>query len=175
MPTCTSCTRPFGEKEFQYTEGHVFRVEENCETEYKSLTKETAEKLPWKIMEKARPFICGVLNAGGKGVIYFGVGDSYDESTKFERGEIIGLPVKDLKDEITKAFQATLDDHINSNDGKLEKAGDMECIKLFFVPVYKADQPTGRYVVELEVKRDWQHCKENIYFCREWKEKRGKQ
>lgn len=147
------------------------KIEENREVEFKSLAGENPIKLPWKIMEKARVFICGILNAGGKGTIYFGIGDSYDEVKKFQRGEVIGLAVEELKDEISKAFQFTLNDHIKSDDGKMQKAGDMDCIKICFVPVYESERHTGRYVIEIEVKRDWAHCKEKVYYYQDWKPK----
>lgn len=150
--------------------------EENREIEFKALTNlnETPQKLPWKIMEKARIFICGILNAGGEGTIYFGIGDSYDKTNNFIRGEIIGLEVEGLRDEINKAFQSALDDHIESNDGKMKKGGDMNCVKIYFVPVEKSGEKTGRYVVEIEIKRDWRFCKDNVYYFRPWSEKRGK-
>ena len=150
--------------------------EENREIEFKALTNlnETPQKLPWKIMEKARIFICGILNAGGEGTIYFGIGDSYDKTNNFIRGEIIGLEVEGLRDEINKVFQSALDDHIESNDGKMKKGGDMNCVKIYFVPVEESGEQTGRYVVEIEIKRDWRFCKDNVYYFRPWSEKRGK-
>ena len=143
--------------------------------EYKALTQESPQKLPWKIMDKARPFICGILNGGGQGIIYFGIGDSYDPSTKFKRGEIIGLEITDLKDEINKAFQSTLDDHIKSDNGKMKKGGDMNCVKIYFVLVLKSGEPTSRYVIEIEVKRDWMFCQDYVYYFQEWTEKRPKE
>ena len=148
--------------------------EENREIEFKALTNESPLKLPWKIMEKARVFICGVLNAGGKGTIYFGIGDSYDKKNNFARGEVIGLEVEELKDEITKAFQSTLDDHIKSDDGKMKKGGDMNCVKIYFVPVEESGERTDSYVIEIEIKRDWKFCKDNVYYFQQWTEKRGK-
>lgn len=172
-PTCSR--KPFGKEAecFQYTKGSIFMLEENREIEFKALTNETPEKLPWKIMEKARLFICGILNAGGEGTIYFGIGDSYDTTNNFIRGEIVGLEVEGLKDEINKAFQSTLDDHIKSDDGMMNKGGDMNCVKIYFVSVEESGERTGRYVIEIEVKRDWKFCKDNVYYVRAWNAKRG--
>ena len=145
---------------------------ENQRIEYKALTQEKPQKLPWKIMEKARVFICGVLNAGEQGIIYFGVGDSCDDKTDFVHGEIIGLEVGSLKDEICKAFQSLLDDHIKSDNGKMTRGGDMHCVKIHFVPVtVNLNQNTGLYVVEIEVKRKWKFCKNQVYYVEEWRKK----
>ena len=86
-------------------------------------------------MEKARTSICGILNGGERGIIYFGIGDSYNETTNYKRGEIIGLEVVGLRDEMTNAYQSTLDDHIKSDNGKMTKGGDMNSIYIHFVPV----------------------------------------
>lgn len=148
--------------------------EENREVEFKALTQENDQKLTWKIMEKARVFICSVLNNAGmeKGTIYFGVGDSYDERTNFDHGEIIGLVVS--KDDINKAFQSTFNDHIISEEGNMKKSGDMNCIQIHFVPVEEPGEQTDRYVIEIEVKRDWKFCKDNLYLYKQWTEKKGK-
>ena len=123
-------------------------------------------------MEKARVFTCGVLNAGGEGIIYFGIGDACDNKTDFVHGEIIGLEVENLKDEISKAFQSILDDHIKSDNGKMTRGGDMNCAKIYFVPVIaETGQHIGRYVVEIEVKRDWKFCKDQVYYVEEWRKK----
>ena len=139
------------------------------------MTQETPQKLPWKILDKARKFICGILNGGGQGIIYFGIGDSCNTSTSYKHGEIIGLEVEDLRDEISKAFQSTLDDHIESDNGKMTKGGDMNCVNLYFVPVWESEEPTSRYVIEIEVIRDWMFCQDNIYYFLKWSEKRPNQ
>ena len=159
-------------KDFRYSRGCVFKTEENRETEYKALTGEIPERLPWKIMEKAREFVCGILNSGGKGTIYFGIGDSYDSAHDYQRGEIVGLAVEELKDEIIKAFQSMLNDHVKSDDGKMQKGGDMEGIEIHFVPVDDSEEQACGYVIEIEIRRDWKHCKEKVYYLQEWKEKR---
>ena len=166
--------RPFGQsaEEFSYEKGSAFLNVENQGIEFKALTQEQPQKLPWKIMEKARVFICGVLNAGGDGIIYFGIGDSCDDKTDFTHGEIIGLEVESLKDEISKAFQSVLDDHIKSDNGKMTRGGDMNCAKIYFVPVgVETNQNTGLYVVEIEVKREWKFCKDQVYYVDEWRKK----
>ena len=126
-------------------------------------------------MYKARVFICGILNGGEKGIIYFGIGDSYDQTTKYKHGQIIGLEVEDLRDEISKAFQSTLNDHIKSDNDKMTKGGDMNCVNLYFVPVWESEEPTGRYVIEIEVIRDWMFCQDNVYYFLKWSEKRPKE
>lgn len=152
-----------------YEIGAAFPEVENQVIEYKALTQEKPQRLPWKIMEKARVFICGILNAGEQGVIYFGIGDSCDEKTDYIHGEIIGLAVEDLKDEISKAFQYLLKDHIKSDDGKMKRGGDMNCVKIYFVPVTtKVNEHTGRYVVEIEVNREWETCDDRVYYVEEW-------
>ena len=85
------------------------------------------------MMEKAKRFICGCLNADKKGVIYFGIGDSQEQASKFSRGEVLGLDVESVIDDIMKAFQAVLDDHIRSDDGLLQKGGDQNCVNIEFI------------------------------------------
>jgi hypothetical protein len=126
-------------------------------------------------MDKARTFICGILNAGVQGIIYLGIGDSYDQTTKYKRGEIIGLEIEDLRDEISKVFQSTLDSHIKSDNGKMERGGDMNCVNIYFVPVWESEEPTSRYVIEIEVKRKWMFCQNKIYYFQKWSEKRSKE
>lgn len=94
-------------------------AEENREVEFKSFTSAQPPTLPWKIMDKAKKFICACLHADSKGIIYFGVGDCQEQSSKFKRGEILGLDVEDVIDDIMKAFQFVLDDHIKSDAGQL--------------------------------------------------------
>lgn len=141
--------------------------------EFKSLTSAQLSALPWKIMEKAKKFIAGCLNADTRGIIYFGVGDCQEQSSKFKRGEILGLDVEDLIDDIMKAFQFVLDDHIKSDDGPLQKGGDQNCVSLEFIPVSSEGNRTKLYVIEIEVTRDWKLCKDNVYYSKRWIEKRG--
>ena len=82
-------------------------------------------------MEKAKKFICACLNAGSKGTIYFGVGDNQEQNSKFLHGEIIGLEVENIKDDITKDLQILLNNHIKSDDGPLRKGGDQNCINIY--------------------------------------------
>ena len=125
-------------------------------------------------MEKAKKFICACLNADSKGIIYFGVGDSQEQCSKFKRGEILGLDVEgDATDDIMKAFQVVLDDHIKSDDGPLQKGGEQNCVNIEFVPVVSQEGRTGLYVIEIEVSRDWKFCKDKVYFCKSWVDKRG--
>jgi len=124
-------------------------------------------------MDKAKKFICACLNADNKGIIYFGVGDCQEQNSKYKRGEILGLDVEDLTDDIMKAFQSVLDDHIKSDDGPLKKGGDQSCINIEFIPVTDEGERTKLYVVEIEVSRDWKFCKDNVYYSKCWTEKRG--
>lgn len=160
-------------KEFTYQRGFVLDAEENREVEFKSLTSAPSSLLPWKIMEKAKKFICACLNADRKGIIYFGVGDSQEQCSKFKRGEILGLNVEDVIDDIVKAFQFVLDDHIKSDDGPLQKGGEQNCVNLEFVPVISVGSRANLYVIEIEVVRDWKFCKDHIYYSKCWTEKRG--
>ena len=111
-------------KDHSYQKGSVLDAEENREVEFKSLTGAHPSTLPWKMMEKAKKFICACLNADSKGIIYFGVGDSQEQCSKFKRGEILGLDVEDVIDDVVKAFQFVLDDHIKSDAGPLQKGGE---------------------------------------------------
>ena len=124
-------------------------------------------------MEKAKKFVCACLNADRQGIIYFGVGDSQEKGSKYQHGEIIGLDVEDIKDDINKAFQFVLDDHIKSDAGPLQKAGEQDCFKIYFVPVKNQGNRCRLYVIEIEVARDWRFCKDNIYYSKSWTEKRG--
>ena len=169
--------RPFGvkatENNIRYHKGSVLDAEENKEVEYKSFSSAHPSILPWKIMEKAKKFIGACLNAGSKGIIYFGVGDSQEQNSKFLHGEIIGFEVENIKDDITKALQFLLDDNIKSDDGPLQKGGEQNCINIYFVPVMCQGNHANLYVVEIEVSRDWRYCKDNVFHSKSWIEKPG--
>ena len=124
-------------------------------------------------MDKAKKFICACLNADNKGIIYFGVGDCQEQNSKFKRGEILGLDVEDITDDIMKAFQFVLDDHIKSDDGPLKKGGDQNCVNIEFIPVMSEGNRTNLCVVEIEVSRDWKLCKDNVYYSTCWTENPG--
>lgn len=124
-------------------------------------------------MEKAKKFICACLNVGNRGTIYFGVGDSQEKNSKYQHGEILGLDVELIKDDINKAFQFVLDDHIRSDGGPLQKGGEQNCVTIHFVPVKIQGKRSNLYVIEIEVTREWRFCKENIYYSKSWAEKRG--
>ena len=161
-------------KEFFYHKGCVLDVEENREIEFKSLVNAHPNSLPWKIMEKAKKFICACLNNDRKGIIYFGVGDSQEQGSRYKHGEILGLEVNDIKDDINKAFQFLLDDHIKSDAGPLQKGGEQNCITLHFVPVKVQGTRSKLYAIEIEVTRDWRFCKDHVYYSKTWAEKRDK-
>ena len=169
--------RPFRNRgeNWRYVKGNTLPNTEDKSFEYKALTQESRQKLPWKIMDKARVFICGILNGGGKGIIYFGIGDSCNTSTNYKHGEIIGLEVEDLRDEIGKAFESTLTAHIKSDNGQLTKGGDMNSVNIYFVPVLESEKPTSCYVIEIEVIRDWMFCQDYVYYFLKWSEKRSKE
>lgn len=147
-------------------------AEENRELEFKSLASAQLCCLPWKIMEKGKKFICACLNNDRKGTIYFGIGDSQEQGSKYKHGEIIGLKVEGIKDRINKGFQAVLDDHIKSDVGPLQKGGDQNCINIHFVPVRNQGNCTDLYVIEIEVTREWRFCKDKVYYTKSWTEKR---
>ena len=167
--------RPFGRKgrETQYRRGRVLDIEENREAEFKSLVGATTSSLPWKIMEKAKKFICACLNADKRGIIYFGVGDCQEQESKYKRGEVLGLEIEEVMDDIVKAFQSVLDDHLKSDAGPLQKGGEQNCVNLEFVPVESRGIRAGLYVIEIEVVRDWKFCKNNIYYSKRWTDKRS--
>ena len=126
-------------------------------------------------MEKAKKFICGCLNSAEcqEGVIYFGIGDGDGVNTKYKRGEVHGLDLESSMDDIGKAFQAVLDDHLRSDDGQMQKGGEQQCVRLEFVPVTQNESLTNLYVVEIEVSRDWHFCKDKMYYSKSWTEKRS--
>jgi len=159
--------------DYFYEKGSALDAEENRELEFKSFVGALPSSLPWKIMEKAKKFICACLNADSKGTIYFGVGDCQEQGSKYQHGEIIGLEVEDIKDDVNKAFQFVLDDHIKSDAGSLQKGGEQNCINIYFVPVKIQGNRSNLYVIEIEVDRDWRFCKDNIYYSKSWTEKRG--
>ena len=168
--------RPFGVKvgkDCCYQKGSVLDAEENREVEFKSFTGAPSSHLPWKIMEKAKKFICACLNGDRKGIIYFGVEDNQRQASNFRHGEISGLEVEGIKDDITKAFQFVLDDHIKSDAGPLQKGGEQNCINMYFVPVKNEEDHVTLYVIEIEVSRDWRFCKDNVYHSKRWIEKPG--
>lgn len=123
-------------------------------------------------MELAKKFICGCLNAGDrKGTIYFGVGDSQEQCSKYKRGEILGLGIESIIDDMVQAFQNVLNDHVKSDAGPLQKGGEQNCVNMEFVPVVNQESHSGLYVIEIEVKRDWKFCKDHIYYCKTWEDK----
>ena len=124
-------------------------------------------------MEKAKKFICACLNAKRKGIIYFGVGDNQEEGSKYQHGEILGLDVDTLKDDINKALQSLLNDHIKSDAGPLQKGGEQNCVSIYYVPVTENGCRSNLYVVEIEVIRDWGFCRDRIYYSKSWTAKRG--
>ena len=160
-------------RDFFYEQGSVLDAEENRELEFKSLASAQSCSLPWKIMEKAKKFICACLNADRRGIIYFGVGDSLEKGSKYQHGEIVGLDVELIKDNINKAFQIVLDDHIKSDAGPLQKGGEQNCVSIHFVPVKKQGKRCNLYVIEIEVTRDWRFCKASIYYSKSWIDRTG--
>ena len=75
------------------------------------------------------------------------------------------------RDHISKAFQAVLDHHIISDSGKMTKGGDQTCVQLVFVKVtVHGHPPRDLFVVEIEVKRDWNLCGDSGYYTKTWKE-----
>lgn len=148
-----------------YEKGSVLDAEENRKVEFKSLVNcQPRQLLPWKLMERAKKFICACLNAAISGVIYFGVEN---------RGEIVGLDVENDKDDIQKAFQEVLDNHIITDlTGRMLKGGEQNCISIYFVPVTKqGTHSNGLYVIEIEVKREWRYCEDKIYYSKRWEKK----
>ena len=165
--------REFGakvEKDFFYQQGSVLNVHEDREVEFKSLASASPESLRWKVMEKAKKFITGCLNADNKGIIYFGVGDSKDKGSKFQHGEIIGLDVENMKDDINQAFQDVFDHHIKSGSKPFQKGGEQKCINIYFIPVKSTQNSIDLYVIEIEVARDFLYCEDNVYFYKTWSE-----
>ena len=147
-------------------------AKEDGELEFISLVSTPSCSLPWKIMEKAKKFICACLNADRQGIIYFGVGDSQEKGLNYHHGEIIGLDVEQMRDDINKAFQFVLDDHIKSDAGPLRKGGEQNCANMYFVPVKSQGTPSHSFIIEIEVARDWRLCKDKVYYSKSWIEKR---
>lgn len=166
-------TRGFPGRCISYEKGSVLDAKEDGEQEFKSLVSAPSCSLPWKIMEEAKKFICACLNADRQGTIYFGVGDSQEKGSKYHPGEIIGLDVEQMRGEINKAFQFVLDDHIKSDAGPLQKGGEQNCTNMYFVPVKSQGTRSHSFVIEIEVARDWQFCKDKVYYSKRWIEKRG--
>lgn len=156
-------------EETTYQRGGVLNhAVEDREREYKHFTGPPTHMLRWKIMEKAKTFICACLNGNRKGTIYFGIGDPENKQCS-KLGEIIGLQVENLCDDIGKAFQDVLDYHIKSDGaGPLQKGGDQNCANMVFVPVVSQEGHTGCYVIEIDVYRDWIFCKDHVYYCTTW-------
>ena len=73
----------------------------------------------------------------------------------------------EIKDDINKAFQCVLDDHIKSDAGPLQKGGEQNCITLYFVPVRIQGNSPNLFVIEIEVARDWRFCNDKVYYSKE--------
>ena len=158
-------------RDYSYQFGYVLDGHEDKETEYKSLVGCNLSALPWKIMDKAKNFICGCFNAATAGTLYCGVGDSHDKNADYQHGEIIGLDVENIKDDIMRAFRQTLADHIRSDGGSLKKGGDQTCVTIDFVPVIKIHGIRSKlYIVEIGVAPDWKFCEDYVYYFRCWTE-----
>ena len=84
----------------------------------------------------------------------------------------MGLEIEDIKDDINKAFQVVLDDHIKSDAGPFQKGGDQNCVSLHFVPVQCQGDLKNLYVIEIEVSRDWRFCKDSIYYSKTWTDRK---
>lgn len=78
-----------------------------------------------------------------------------------------------LKDDINKALQSLLNDHIKSDAGPLQKGGEQNCVSIYYVPVTENGYRSNLYVVEIEVIRDWGFCRDHIYYSKSWTPKRG--
>ena len=160
-------------RETFYEKGFILDSQEDWETEYMSLENCDSCPLSWKIMEKAKTFICAFLNAAIPGTIYFGVANSEENSSQqnvmYNHGEILGLDVENIKDDIIEAFQFVLDTQISSDQGGLlKKGGDQNCVSIHFVPVKIQGIRSKLYVIEIDVLRDWLLCKDNVFFCKSW-------
>lgn len=164
--------RPFGAKaeEISYREGSKLNVKtENRDAEFKSFRPPPPHVGPknslltWRMMEKAKSFICGCLNADRKGIIYFGVAD--------QDHKILGLEIENMIDEITTAFQHVLSDHIKSDTGA-PSLGEQDGVKLHFIQVKNQGNPTKLYVIEIEVERKWMFCEDKVYYGKTWTEKK---
>jgi len=99
-----------------------------------------------------------------EGIIYFGVDD--------QDREIRGLEIENMRDEISTAFEQVLLDHIISDSGTSLSVGEEDGINLHFIPVKSQGCPTGLYVIEIEVERKWEMCKDKVYYGKKWNEKK---
>lgn len=163
------------ERETFYEKGFILDSQQDWEMEYVSLENCDLCALPWKIMEKAKTFICAFLNAAIPGTIYFGVANSEESSSQqnvaYNHGEILGLDVENIKGDIIKAFQFVLDTQISSDQGGLLREGsDQNCVSIHFIPVKIQGISSKLCVVEIDVLRDWLLCKDNVFFCKSWVE-----
>ena len=157
-------------RETFYEKCFILDAQEDRETEYISFENSDSRALSWKIMEKAKTFICACLNNARPGTIYFGVANK-ENSSQHDHGEILGLDVENIKDDIIKAFQFVLDSQISSDqEGLLRKGGDQNCVTIHFVPVKIERMRSKLYVIEIDVVRDWLLCKDKVYFCKCWLE-----
>lgn len=171
FPYLAGSPRQRGHKpeDFFYEKGHILQGHEDKETEYKSFIGCDTDALPWKVMYKAKTYICALLNSAKPGTLYFGVADGKEDS-RYQHGQILGLDVWELKDQINAALQDVLNNHIESDMGALEKGGDMNCVNLYFVPVKSEGACPTLTVIEIEVERDWMVCKDKVYYCKTWEE-----
>jgi hypothetical protein len=145
---------------------------EGRDREYKSLNRCQKIKLPFKIIQHAVRFVVGCLNARIHGVIAFGVGDQQEQEGRFQHGEVVGLDIVGLEDNITKLFQYMLDHMIRSDEHHNQRLplSEQQCISLHFIDVVPR-QERRLHVVEVEVDPDSTVCKGNVYIAKAFEKK----
>ena len=82
--------------------------------------------------------------------------------------EVVGLEVEELKDSINKSLNTVLDAHVKNSVDSMSIA-EKQAVKVYFIPVEQSGSRTNKYIVEIEVHRNWKVCKDHMYFIEEWK------
>ena len=144
---------------------------EGQDREYKSLNRCPRQKIAFKIIHHSVKFICGCLNIRKQSAISFGIGDKFEQQGKFRHGEVIGLAVEKIQDEIQQLYQYMLDNMICRDNKCGMTPSEQLSVSIHFVRVTPCLNENPHIVVEVEVDPQWSICKDYVYIYKQFEKK----
>jgi hypothetical protein len=164
--------RPFGRHGYmwKYVKGSILPPE-GRDREYKSLNRCPRQKIAFKVIQHSVKFICGCLNIRQQGTISFGIGDKLEQQGRFRHGEVIGLAVEAIQDEIQQLFQHMLDNMIYRDDKCGMTPYEQLSVSIHFVRITPCLNENPLVVVEVEVDPQWSVCKDCVYIYKQFEKK----